>query len=522
VGQWWDKLDPEQVEAAEFVIELDGTAALFSEQGTGKTIIALAVLEVIRPKTVVIVTPLTSVDATWAARLRATFPDYRIVHTIEDFRIARRAQNRVMLVCHYEYLARRIPRFLRLDWDMAIFDESQALKARGSGWSRAAKRIRRKAKRRLILSGTPIDKSPIDVWAQMRFIDPEVFGDRWGGTWHGKGKRGFVDEWCTRGGFMNKKVIFRDELLPRFLKKLRPYAFRLSIDYLKLPPCIIHLIPVRMYGDQRRIYDQFSKRSSVTIDGEMIKAELAISENIIKQQITGGYIKVDGDVLHVGNAKQRKLSWLLKHVDLPVVTFCKFLGEMDGIEERMLGEMKVVRRLYGKVKDNRKTGDMRRTKLLSDFQAGKIDGLICQRKTGGVSVEFTRAADVILYSVGYSLIDFEQIISRLRRRGQDRQVNVYVLYVIDSIDEDILDVIDEKRSTAWKVNRYLERNSTEDRQHGKGREGRQGQRRQGEREEHEGRQEGHRVPHRSHREVRGRSARGAYGHRAGHRTREVA
>jgi SNF2 family DNA or RNA helicase len=68
----------------------------------------------------------------------------------------------------------------RRKWDRFIWDEAQRLKNRTSQSSRDAAHIAKSAKRRLALTGTPMDLDPKDLWAIMRFVEVDVLGDRWG------------------------------------------------------------------------------------------------------------------------------------------------------------------------------------------------------------------------------------------------------------------------------------------------------------------------------------------------------
>ena len=92
-----------------------------------------------------------------------------------------------------------------------------------------------------------------------------------------------------------------------------------------------------------------------------------------------------------------------------------------------------------------------RTNLINAFQAGKVAYLICQMRTGGVSIELTAAASLVFYSMNFSLIDFEQVCGRFHRGSQTREVNVYVLYALDTVDEKIIQDIEGKKGTFYEV-----------------------------------------------------------------------
>jgi SNF2 family DNA or RNA helicase len=436
-SSWWSLLSEKQEKAAQFVVNTLG-AALLGEAGSGKTIITLAALEVIKPKRLLIVTPLTSIEVTWAERLRQS--GYAVfLELMKDDGVC---------VVGYEFFRNHIKQIQKLHWDMIIFDESQGLKARNSKQSRASRRLRLKVKRKLILSGTPIDDSPIDFWAQFRLIEPSVLGDRWGD---------FDEKFLKPSGFMGYQREFRKEMLPEFMRLIAPYCFRLDLDK---PPPVFFEVPVTMFGRQRRIYDQMNNHGIVKIDEHKIKAGLTLTKNLRCLQITSGFLGLeDGSIIEVGRAKQRKLAWLIKRLDKPVV-FCRYTKEVEDVKAVLGEEFHRVKSLTGKIKD--KKNDPARTQLLKDFQAGKVDALVCQTRTGGVSIEFTASRELVFYSMGYSYIDFQQIIARFRRFTTVGDVRVYLIVARNTVDEEPLERILEKGDVVNPIMDYLKEHSMSD------------------------------------------------------------
>lgn len=435
----WDKR-PWQEPAVEFAAHRlinGGGCALFCEQGTGKTYITLALIELLSPESVLIVAPLTAVNVTWAPRLEGL--GYSIARTLAGYR--QMTGKRVLLI-NYEGIQRpkAVAKVAKVDWGLVVFDESQGLKARGSKNSRAARRLRF-AHRRLILSGTPLDSSQMDVWAQMRFVDCNIFGERWAD---------FEDEYVERYGFMNYKRRFRADKHDKFMAKIKPCSYRVSKEVLGLRQTNIIEVPVILLGKQRRIYDQMAQHSIVKEGDFKVKAGLTITQNIKLHQITSGFLtNEDEEMIRVGIAKERKLRWLIRRVGLPVVVFCKYRREMVDVYRILTEELDRVTTLHGDKKD--KKNNPQRTEIVRKFQNGELDGLVCQVRTGGVSISFTRSCNLIFYSVGYSYIDWEQIISRFERDGQESQVNVFLMFAQDTIDEEPIIAIGNKRKMSSLV-----------------------------------------------------------------------
>lgn len=440
-SSWYNKLLPEQAEALEFTHERlkdSGGVCLFCQQRTGKTYVTTALLERLELARVLIIAPLMSLEPVWEPAL-STLPG-QLLRNPQD---ARSIPGAVILLIHPELFAKHAKRLAKLPWDLVVIDESQQIKARNSGRSRAARRFRHCA-RRLALSGTPIDDSPIDVWAQMRFVDCEVFGEDW---------LDFAERqaYCKKSGFMGKQWTFIDEELPRFLEALKDHIFRLTIEFMKLKPVTVIPVPIVLLGEQERIYQTMDKKNIIRLSGERIMAPLPITRDVKKSQITGGFVLTDdGEAIRVGYAKERKLRALFPRLELPLVIFCQFLHEIAAISTGMRASGMRVATLHGGVKT-------KRAQILREFDKGKYDVILCQVRTGGVSIDLTRACNMVFYSFSHSFIDFEQILFRLQGLRQTRAVKAYLLYCVDTIDEEKVNEIERKSSTAYSVLSHFER-----------------------------------------------------------------
>jgi len=63
---------------------------------------------------------------------------------------------------------------------------------------------------------------------------------------------------------------------------------------------------------------------------------------------------------------------------------------------------------------------------------------------------------LILYSMTYSYINFEQTLRRLHRGGQTDQVTAYILFCVSTIDEDKLNLVQDKSETSAEVLAHFE------------------------------------------------------------------
>lgn len=437
----YEKLYEHQKPAADFVMSRD-SAALFLEQRVGKTYITGAVIEAENEPGyyALIVVPLTNKVSTWAK----LFAEY-LPHIDIKYDLTKPDKNKpTVVLMHYEQALRIYKKLGKRKWSRVVIDESQRLKDRGSKQSRMGRALRH-ALKKLILSGTPIEEAPQDLWPQFRFLAPEVFGENW---------KDFDEEYLTPTGYMGYKRKFRELKRDKFMSKIKPYSMRITKDVVGIKQAKIIRHPVRLRGEQRELYDAINRNMVAQWQGHDVASGMTITQNILLQQIAGGFVRDDEDTIHwVGDAKLRKLKVVLQtRIEGPAIIFCKFKAEMAACRRvcKELGLSVAVISSKRKAKKNR-------PQLLAKFQAGKIDVIISHVRTGGVGIDLWAANDAIFYSLSYSYIDYEQAKARLDCIGKKSSVRVHLIYAEKTIDEPIYETILSKRSVSDKLLNRLRR-----------------------------------------------------------------
>lgn len=457
---WLKQLFPHQVSGLEAILSIDGFAALF-EQRTGKTWVTGAVLEAEREIThdVLLVGPLTNLESTWAKFLKEKMPWYSVHRKWDEFK-KDKSEHRILLL-NYEALTPLVKKLRKHSWDRMVYDEAQRLRNRGSRSSRDAALMAASCKRRLVLTGTPIDQNPRELWAVMRFVAPYAFGTRW---------KDFEDNYLqapsiTREQIRNARPMKRKQLELQYLIQknkapiredriqdvadlVSPHALRITKEEAGIERAKKHKVRFNLDPDELKKYRRLEKTMVVKHRGVTVKTPLKITQIGKLQQITGGHIKDEEGVVHrIGTSKRRKLRKLIdKHVDdEPFVIFCKYVWEVHALA-RMLerGNYGNGARLWGKVKDLKK--DKRRTNMLLAFQRGEFDWMVCQQRTGGVGVDLYRARKFFVYSMGHSFIDYDQMLSRGDFLEQNEPANFFFLLARQSIDTDIDYSVEVKKS----------------------------------------------------------------------------
>lgn len=463
---WLKLLKPHQRSGVEAIVSTDGFAALFAQR-TGKTWVTGAVLEVLRQEVrdVLLVGPKTNLKSTWAKFFAEKLPHYHVCHSLIEYDNFKKKKTKgdtdqwVVLLLNPEQVTRIRGKLRRRKWDHFVWDEAQRLKNRTSQSSRDAAYIAGASKRRLALTGTPMDLDPRDLWALMRFVKVQVLGDSWKDfedyflvkpAIDMKKKMGMVQRQKMMLAYQiaKRKAPMREDRLDEFAHFISPHVMRISKEDAGIEKAKVKVIKLDLEPQEERRYRQLEKTMTVTVKGQHIKTPLKITQIGKLQQITGGYIKdEEGELHHIGTTKRRRLRKAIRRhaPDQPFVVFCKYVWEVHMIArvlERM-GRGKGAK-LWGKVKDLKK--DPRRTNMLLDFQRGKYPWMVCQQKTGGVGVDLYYARKFFVYSMGHSYIDYDQMLSRGDFLEQNEPAEFFLLAVRSSIDTDIIVSVERKQS----------------------------------------------------------------------------
>jgi len=90
--------------------------------------------------------------------------------------------------------------------------------------------------------------------------------------------------------------------------------------------------------------------------------------------------------------------------------------------------------------------DQEKQEVIDDFQDSEGKWLIgCSLKSGGVGITLTQASDVLFIEQGWNPADMDQAVDRCHRIGQKNSVTGWVTICADTIDEDIVELIEQKR-----------------------------------------------------------------------------
>lgn len=434
-----------QVRALKRALDLDRSTALFMEPGTGKTRVAIDFVGIKHKQRgiqkVLCVCPNVAIGV-WQDQidewLSSTIPrdvvtldkSWGTVHDrIEALGRKQAVKELTFGIVNYDVIA-DMKDAIRL-WrpDVIIADEVHFIKKHTSSRSKAMHYLSTIPRWKFGLSGTPITNSPLDIYSQYRFLDPDIFGAR---AW---GK--FKDRYAVYGGFGGYRLI-KYRRLDELSKLTSRISFEATKDEMDLPDRTSQVIRVTMDPSTKKVYDQMNKEFIADIEARGLRATASIilTKMIRLNQICGGFVRITPEDpnqpkedVQVGQEKLRALKELLKihckEGGYKVVVFARFKWETKKIHElcKKIGIPAVL--------DKGDKADRKR------FQTdSKLKVFIVPLAQGGIAVNELVAANIgIFYSIDHSSDHITQAMDRLHRGGQTRNVLYLFLLMKGTWDE---------------------------------------------------------------------------------------
>lgn len=332
-------------------------------------------------------------------------------------------------------------------YKLLICDESHRCKGYNTSTTKTMHKFSAMCDQTLLLTGTPMPHTPMDMWAQGMMVYPSAYGASF---------FAFRSRYANMRQLQGRQQMFvgmKREKLPEFKERMDMFTYSLTVeDALDLPPLTHNTIHVSMSAKEQKAYDQMKKEMIAEIQLNKDLGEV-VAANVLSQigklsQITGGSIKAeDGSVVRLGTSKADALEELLREDisnEEPVVVFCRFKADLDRVHEVAANVGRKSYELSG------------RCKQLEPWRAATDGSVIAvQESAGGVGISLVRARHIIYYSVGYSLGGYEQSLARVYRAGQEFPVSAIHLVCPGTIDDIIRESITTKRNMVNAALGYL-------------------------------------------------------------------
>jgi len=445
--------------------------ALFMEMGTGKSKVAvdnIAILyEAGKITAALIVAPKGVYDNWVRGEIPAHLPDRIVRHVmrwspvktqkyeneLKDFIIDKDQKLKIFVMNVEAFSSERgfeaAQAFLHQNPDnMIVVDESTTIKNRKAQRTANLIKLRDLAKYRRILTGSPITKSPMDLFSQCELLKEKCLGFNSYFAYQSR----YANVQKRTMGHRSFQQIVGYRRLDELSEKLDKISNRtLKEDCLDLPEKVYIKRFVDLTPEQERVYNQMKKLALAKLEtGELATTASVLTQIMRLQQICCGHFQPDDeDIKTLKNNRMSELMDLIEEVNGKAIIWATYTHDILNIAATIrerFGDDSVACYYGGTQQDDRQD-------IVNRFQ-DKRDPLrffVGQPKTGGYGITLTAANTVIYYSNSYDLEIRLQSEDRAHRIGQTNKVTYIDLVSPNTIDEKILTALRSKIDIAGEV-----------------------------------------------------------------------
>ncbi len=461
---------PWQTDAINFAVTKPATV-LNMDMGTGKSFVALDLCtKRWGARRVLISAPLSTIsDNAWGKQLREHAPDVDALLLDDRYSAKKKAElatdairssgargRKLVVAVNHDSAWRPVfkKHALSAGYEALIVDESHKAKApRGklsSFLAEMGRAIRARRGHTLLLTGTLMPHSPLDVWAQFRIFNPDVLGFSF---------VRFRARYAVLGGFENRQVV-RFQNLDELRARIAPYVFQVGREVLNFPDPILSTVTVDLAPATLKAYDEMKKHLVTEINRGEVTAANGMVKLLRLQQFTSGWAKVDGveGVTRIDSAKLDALTEIFEGTaEEPVVVFGRFSGDLVTVKDAARATGRPAFELSGATKDLDAWDRMARAPR-SPGQPAPVMGV--QIQAGGTGIDLTAAGVGVYLSTGYSMGDFDQSKARIDRPGRKPVVRYIHVVARGTVDESVASALSARRDLVDAVLTDLQRETS--------------------------------------------------------------
>lgn len=437
-------LRPYQQKGFEWLLllqEIGAGACLADDMGLGKTIQAISVIAHFMhqfPQSKNIIICPASLIYNWKEEFEKFAPS---IHTIVYHGLARQKEELSdfapgVIITTYNTMRNDVETISQQSFGIAVLDESHNIKNPATQISQAVMKIR--ARFRIALSGTPVINNTFDLYSQLHFVVPGLFGSR---------------EFFRRE-YANPIDNFQDKEKTAALKKLTaPFILRRTKEQVAkdLPDKSESILWCTMNGAQRNVYEEIldSTRSNLFLEiknNGLAKSKLSVLQSMTKlRQVCCSPLLLTGD--DKSNCSESvKTEVLMNELENilgnhKAIVFSQFTSMLNILQEECNKRDIEYYHFDGQ------TAAERRAEMVKQFQqdGNKVPLFLISLKAGNTGITLTAADYVFLFDPWWNTAVQDQAIDRTHRIGQTKNVFAYKMICKDTIEEKIVNLQQKKK-----------------------------------------------------------------------------
>ena len=437
--------------------------AYFMEMGTGKTKVTIDNMSYLffqrKINAALIIAP-KSVYTIWETEIETHMPDvlkksifkWNIDKPKDYYKLNEFQHLRIFLI-NVEALSTKrgfeacVDFLTKNKLNFVALDESTTIKNKSAKRTKNILGLRKLSHIRRILTGSPITKSPLDLFTQCQFLSPELLGFSSYLAFRNRYAE-MTDIPVGSGRFISVPKYYKR--LEELEIKLKQFATRIRKDQcLDLKPKVISKRYIELEGESKKIYDRLRTSALAIVEDSTISFSNKLTEIIKLHQVCNGFTKDDdGRMLPLHDQKIKALHEIIEESDGKIIIWANYLWNIHEIIHSLkskYGEESVVS-IFGEVnvKD--------RKKAVESFQNdSNVRFFVGNPTTGGFGLTLTACNTVVYYSNNYNLEVRMQSEDRAHRMGQTGTVVYVDIVAKNTLDEAIMKSLINKGQIAAKT-----------------------------------------------------------------------
>ena len=398
-------------------------ACLADDMGLGKTLQAIALLSNLheeKKKKSMVIMP-KSLIYNWENEIKKFSPKLKVgvyYGINRDFSSLKKVD---VILTTYGTIRNDIENLLEHKFDLLILDESQNIKNINSQTTKAVLLLN--AKKRVALSGTPIENNLLELYSLFRFLNPEMFGS--------------VQRF-TNSYILPIQKYSDTSTIEELKKKIYPFLLRrVKKEVLEdLPDKIEKLVYVDMNDEHRRFYEERRKyyysllEKNTSSQGNFDKFFVLQAINELRHIVSSPELETKKII---SSKKEVLIENVIEAIENnhKVLVFVNYLSSIESICDSLKENKIKYLKMTGQTKD--------RQNLVDKFQNdSRYKVFVMTLKTGGVGLNLVSADTIFIYDPWWNTTVENQAIDRAYRLGQDKTVFAYKMIMRNTIEEKIL------------------------------------------------------------------------------------
>ena len=404
-----------------------------SDPGTGKTRAVLDAHAILGGKTLVLA-PLSILEAAWGEDIKKFQPDikYGVAYAKNREKVFKQS-DLDMVITNFEAVnfLRKNTRYCK-QFDTIVIDEFTAFKNRTAKRSKNLKDIIHHFTNRIAMSGTPNSNTILDIWHPAYLVDD---GERLGARFFQ-----FRSQVCTPkfNGFANE-WIDKPDAEDAVANRLRDITIRYALsDCMDLPDNVTRTINTNLSKQVQQKYNLLANDSVLyTKTGTVNAVHAGARVKKLLQLVTGAIYDEDKLVQFIHQERYDIVMTLVEQRAHSLVAF-NWRHERNALVELAEKQGITYEVIDGTVKAEK------RKDIVTRFQAGQIQMLLCHPQSAGHGLTLTKANTVIWCSPTYNAEHFQQFNQRIHRSGQTQKTETILIQARNTWEPEVYKKLNTK------------------------------------------------------------------------------